>query len=239
MEALIYLARFLVLLFILPAHEFAHAFAAHKNGDDTAKLYGRYTLNPLKHFDPIGLVCFLIVGFGWAKPVPVDPYNFRNYKKGCFWVSVAGILTNYALAFLFYPLLLIAYEYLYPILYNSGLNILGTFLVYLFLYGFVLDLSFFAFNLIPVYPLDGFRLVDTFKKNRSKGFETFKKYGYYVLLALMLLSAVADRIPELYFLDVFGYFMQFAVKIVGYPISFIWDLIFGTSFRLELWKIIA
>ena len=83
-DILLYLSRFIVLLFILPAHEFAHAFAAYKNGDDTAKLYGRYTLNPLKHFDPVGLICFLIAGFGWAKPVPVNPYNFKNFKKGSF-----------------------------------------------------------------------------------------------------------------------------------------------------------
>ena len=83
-DVILYLARFLVLLFILPAHEFAHAFAAYKNGDNTAKYSGRYTLNPLKHFDLIGLVCFLIAGFGWAKPVPVNPYNFKDYKNSPF-----------------------------------------------------------------------------------------------------------------------------------------------------------
>lgn len=235
---IIYLARFLVLLFILPAHEFAHAYAAHKNGDDTAKLYGRYTLNPFKHFDALGIICFLIVGFGWAKPVPVNPYNYKDYKKGCFWVSVAGILTNYALAFLFYPLLLLANYYIYPYLYNSGLDLLGKFIFYLFLYGFILDLSFFSFNLIPVYPLDGYRLLDTFVKKKDK-LSVYKKYGYYVLLGLILLSSVANRIPELKFLNVFGYFMEFAVKIVGYPISWLWDTIFKTTLRFDLWKIIA
>ena len=78
-DVIFYLARFAVLLFILPAHEFAHAFAAYKNGDYTAKFSDRYTINPLKHFDPVGLVCFILVGFGWAKPVPVNPYNFYNF----------------------------------------------------------------------------------------------------------------------------------------------------------------
>jgi Zn-dependent protease len=71
-------------MIVLPLHEFAHAFAAVKNGDLTPRLNNRYTLNPLAHFDLIGLICFAFVGFGWAKPVPINPYNFNNYKKGCF-----------------------------------------------------------------------------------------------------------------------------------------------------------
>ena len=111
-DIIIYLARFAVLLLILPAHEFAHAYAAYKNGDYTAKMQGRYTLNPFKHFDLIGLICFLVAGFGWAKPVPVNPYNFKDFKKGCFWVSIAGVLTNFVLAFLFFPLYLLAGQFL-------------------------------------------------------------------------------------------------------------------------------
>lgn len=215
-----YLARFLVLLFILPAHEFAHAFAAYKNGDDTARQMGRYTLNPLKHFDVVGLLCFIFVGFGWAKPVPVNPYNFNNYKKGCFWVSVAGILTNYALAFLFYPL------YIFAMLFLGVSRYECLFVVYLFYAGFALNLSFFVFNLIPVFPLDGFRILDVFTKKRSKVYWFLRNYGYYLLLGLILLSSVADAIPALNFLDIFGYFMNFAVNIVGKPITALWNLFF-------------
>ena len=78
----LYLANFLAILIILPLHEFAHAFAAVKCGDDTPKFAGRYTLNPFAHFDPIGLVMMILIRFGWAKPVPVNPDNFRNRKSG-------------------------------------------------------------------------------------------------------------------------------------------------------------
>jgi len=219
-ERFVYLARFLVLIFILPAHEFAHAYAAYKNGDKTAKNMGRLTLNPLKHFDPLGLLCFLLVGFGWAKPVPVNPYNYKNYKKGSFWVSVAGVLTNYVLAFVFYFLYALALTNL-----DYGKKIV-QFIVLVFYCGFVLDLSFFAFNLLPVYPLDGFRLVDVFAKKRGKLYNFLLKNGNKCLLALMLLSVIANAVPALYFLDVFGYFMSFAVDILGYPITAFWNFIF-------------
>lgn len=237
--ALQYLARFTVLLLILPMHEFAHAFAAHLNGDDTAKAEGRYTLNPFRHFDMIGLICFLLVGFGWAKPVPVNPYNYRDYKKGTIWVAVAGVIANFALAFLFYPLFVITWEYLYPLAYGTAFILPVKFLLYCCLYGFILDLSLFAFNLIPVYPLDGFRLMDALVKRKSKGYYEYKRVGYYVLLGLILFSSLCSRIPALKFLDIFGYFMDFCVKIVGYPISWLWDLIFGMDLRFELWTIIA
>ena len=90
----IYLANFLAILIVLPCHEFAHAFAAVKCGDDTPKYAGRYTLNPFAHFDPIGLVMLILLRFGWAKPVPVNPDNFRNYKQGC--VCRMGDLSEHA-----------------------------------------------------------------------------------------------------------------------------------------------
>ena len=105
-----YLASFLAVLIVLPCHEFAHAFAAVKNGDETPKYAGRYTLNPFAHFDPLGLAMLILLRFGWAKPIPVNPANFRNYKKGCIWVSVAGVLANIALAIIFCPVYLLVAE---------------------------------------------------------------------------------------------------------------------------------
>lgn len=89
------------LVFALTFHEVAHGVVALWNGDNTAKVSGRLSLNPAKHFDLMGLVFMLLVGFGWAKPVPVNPYNFKNRKLGAVTVSVAGVATNFLLAFLF------------------------------------------------------------------------------------------------------------------------------------------
>ena len=90
------------LLLCMIIHEFAHGFAAVKSGDLTPKLQNRYTLNPFAHFDLPGLLCFLFAGFGWAKPVPINPNNFTNYKKGCFFVSIAGVVMNYVTSFIAY-----------------------------------------------------------------------------------------------------------------------------------------
>jgi len=78
------LAQFLAVMIVITFHEFAHAYTAYKCGDPTAKFSGRMTLNPVKHFDPLGILMFAVAGFGWAKPVPINPYNFNDYKKGSF-----------------------------------------------------------------------------------------------------------------------------------------------------------
>ena len=93
-DLIIIIAQFIAATVVLSFHEFAHAFAAYKCGDPTAKYAGRMTLNPMKHFDPLGILMFAMAGFGWAKPVAINPYNFDNYKKGSFWTSAAGVLTN-------------------------------------------------------------------------------------------------------------------------------------------------
>ncbi|MEG1711206.1 MAG: site-2 protease family protein [Clostridia bacterium] len=93
------------ILSALILHEIAHGFVAYKCGDNTAKSLGRLSLNPLKHLDLFGTICMLIVGFGWAKPVPINPYNFRNGRKGMFLVSIAGVTTNILLSFIFIGLL--------------------------------------------------------------------------------------------------------------------------------------
>ena len=129
-------AQFLAVMLVISFHEFAHAYAAFKCGDPTAKFAGRMTLNPAKHFDMLGIVMFAVAGFGWAKPVPFNPYNFKNYKRGSFITSIAGVLINYAMAFVFYPILILVINYALP--FFAGKYMAGF--IYAFFY------SIFAFS---------------------------------------------------------------------------------------------
>lgn len=217
-KILSYIASFLALLLVLPIHEFAHAFVAVKYGDVTPKLYKRYTLNPFAHFDVMGLVLFCIAGFGWAKPVPVNPYNFKNYKWGCFWVALAGVIANYLLAFLIYPLFnlsLLVPEFGY------FTTVLQTTLFFIYSY----SLTFCVFNLLPIYPLDGFRVLDTLNKKRGPVFRFLRDYGRYILIVLFILGIVADY-TGLFMIDILGNVLGLLSSFIGIPIQFFWGLIF-------------
>ena len=217
------LAQFLAVMVVITFHEFAHAYVAHLNGDDTAKCAGRMTLNPLSHFDPLGIIAFAFVGFGWAKPVPINPYNFKDLKTGAFWTSAAGILTNYVMAFLFYPLYILVIMYVTPLV--SG-TYMAVFLSILFRSLFVYSLSFSVFNLLPFYPLDGFRMVDALDEQKGKAYQFLRNYGYYILLGLMLISVLANRIPIFGYIDILGYILTFATEILGKPITLLWNWLF-------------
>lgn len=214
-----YISIFLALIIVLPLHEFAHAFVADKSGDFTPRVNGRYTLNPLAHFDTLGLIMFILAGFGWAKPVPVNPANFKHYKLDSFLVAIAGVFTNYLTAFVFWPL----YWYLSPYIPEFGLftTVLRLTLNYVFWYSLV----FCVFNLLPIFPLDGFRVIDCFIKRRNKFYYNYKAYGIYVLYALVFLSFLADW-TGLYYLNVLDIAISFLVNYISIPIQAFWGLIF-------------
>lgn len=216
------LAQFLAVALVLSLHEFAHAYAAYKCGDPTAKFSGRLTLNPAKHFDPLGVLMFAVAGFGWAKPVPVNPNNFRNYRKGCFWTSIAGVLMNYVMAFLLYPVFVLVVIYVCP-------QFAGTYMhdfLYTFFYAlFACSLSFCVFNLLPFYPLDGFRIVDAVNTKRGKIYRFLREKGNYVLLGLIFVHILADRFYFLEYIDILGYVLNFAIGIFGRPITAFWKWI--------------
>ncbi|MBQ2894720.1 MAG: site-2 protease family protein [Clostridia bacterium] len=206
-ESLLETIAFLVaLLTALVLHEIAHGLVAYWNGDITAKYYGRLSLNPAKHFDIIGLIMMLFVGFGWAKPVPVNPNNFKNRKVGAFTVSLAGIVTNLVLAFLFSALSVFMGRI--PVVSGEASYYIVYFLYALGLYTAMLNVNFALFNLLPLYPLDGYRLLSCFVDERKPAMVAIRKYSLYIMLALLLL----DRLP---FLSGFSPFDWYIGKLGG------------------------
>lgn len=221
-------AGLLAAVIILTLHEFAHAFVAYKCGDPTAKWSGRMTLNPVKHFDPVGVLLFALVGFGWAKPVPVNPNNFKNKTQGAILTSAAGVTVNYITAFLFFPLFYLCRE-LYVSAYINGITTYGHVFLYQFSYAlFAYSLSFCVFNLLPLYPLDGFRIVEAATKQRGEVYWFLRKYGNYILTFLIAFSFIANRTGNALLMqfNLLDYVMEFATDFFGKPIIKFWDLIF-------------
>ncbi len=178
-------------LYVLPAiligltvHEWAHAYAAYRLGDPTARNLGRMTLNPLAHIDLIGFAMLLLVGFGWAKPVPVSPRNFKHYRRDDIIVSLAGIITNLIVAFLF------SFVYVAGILKwglatnEAFMSIVGSIIT--------INLTLAIFNLIPIYPLDGSHVAESLLMHKiPRVFMFLRQYGQWILLALLLSGAVS------------------------------------------------
>lgn len=158
-------------------HEMAHGIAAEQMGDDTAKRMGRLSLNPFKHLDPIGFLSMLIFHFGWAKPVPINPSNFRDQRKGIIWVSLAGSLTNLILGFIS-----VAALYAVMPLNNMYLNIVIQDMA-------VYNIMFAVFNLIPIPPLDGSQILAEFLPYQARQkYQSIARYGMWILLAMMWLG---------------------------------------------------
>lgn len=206
------IAMLLTLIISLSMHELAHAFVAYKNGDDTAKLMGRLTLNPIAHLDPMGLLFCIIFGFGWAKPVPVNPLKFKKYRSGMAWVSVAGVITNYILAFFSYL------GYVLCVRFVVNYNYFFIFLELFFYLMFSLNIMLFVFNLLPLYPLDGFNLVNSFTRENNKFINFAKEKGPITLLCVLIFDDI------LYFTIGLS-ILQCIVEFVSLPITLLLGLI--------------
>lgn len=175
-------------------HELAHGFSAYLMGDATAKNDGRLSLNPLKHIDPIGALCLVLFHFGWAKPVPVNPYLFKNRKWGMVFVSASGPVSNLLLAFI----ALITFTLLNDVFLIGGtiqttsvLSIVDQFLI-LFAQ---INLGLFVFNLIPVPPLDGSKILAQFLPPKPRyTYLSFEKYGGLVLFVAVYILHIGDAL---------------------------------------------
>jgi Zn-dependent protease len=164
-------------LITLTVHEYAHGYAAYKLGDDTAKSYGRLSLNPLKHLDPFGAVCMLLFHFGWAKPVPINPRNFKRPRVGFAITAAAGPLSNIVMAFLIAPIFLLLgnlFKYSEIPLLNS---IMMNTLIFVYTF-FRINIGLGIFNLLPIPPFDGSRIVNVLLP--PKAYFGIMKYERYI-----------------------------------------------------------
>jgi len=178
-----------VFLVSISFHEFSHAFIAYKLGDPTAKNQGRLTLNPIKHVDVFGALMVLIAGIGWAKPVPINPMYFKDRKKGTMLVSLAGPLSNILLAFLFaFPFVYISSIYNLSTVTNWNLKIIILLLSNEFIR---LNLTLAIFNLIPVPPLDGSKILGTILPSRQ--YYKMIEYENYLVIGLMMVIFLFSR----------------------------------------------
>jgi Zn-dependent protease len=197
-----------VLLLSMVAHEYAHGYAALKNGDPTAYQLGRLTWNPVKHIDPfmtilLPLMTFVGSGgtmaFGGAKPVPVNPRNYRNFKKGDIIVSLAGVTTNFIIALLCVPLIMLVGVFGQAVpAASSAAAVLQLMLVY----GILLNLALAAFNLIPIPPLDGSHVMKYILPPAwSLAYQSISRYGIIILLILL---TIGRGLLNLWFTPVFA-----------------------------------
>jgi Zn-dependent protease len=196
-----------VILFALTVHEWAHAYTADRLGDPTARLMGRMTLNPLAHLDLFGTIAIVLIGFGWAKPVPVNPNNLRDPRRQMMWIAAAGPASNLAQALLF--------GLLFQFVHAGGSGAVGDgFFIRMISYGVFINCALAVFNLIPVPPLDGSKIIyGLWPGMTAEAVFKLERYGPAVLMGLIF----------------FGFLTGYSVlwSIMGPPVHLLTGLLSG------------
>lgn len=199
-------------LFAIILHEIAHGLVSTWLGDPTPKRQGRLSLNPLKHLDPIGTLCLIFFHVGWAKPVVVNPDYYKNKKRGMALVALAGPLMNFLLAI--FSIIIMAI-FVKVNAYSNVLIIIYNFLLYFS----VINLGLGLFNLIPIPPLDGSRILGAFLKDDTYGqYMKYERYGFIIIAILLALSSLRGNgtsfISELVDI-IFNFIFRLVLKIFG------------------------
>ena len=175
------------ILIALTVHEYAHAYAAYRYGDDTARQLGRLSLNPLRHLDPLGTIMIFLVHFGWAKPVPVNPSRLKNPKKDMLWISAAGPLANMGLAFLSGLLFRLLTASVVGDQLSGGMD----FLVFMLVMSLQINLALAIFNILPIAPLDGSKILSGLLPAKHEHIIHFlEHYGPFILIGLIIFGRV-------------------------------------------------
>ena len=208
---LLFLISVAVYFLSLSLHEFAHGYVAYKMGDNTPKALGRLTLNPIKHIDPMGFLFFIVFGIGWAKPMPVNPLNFKKYKLGVRLTSIAGVLVNLLLGLFSAVVIAVLYA-------TVGVELAVTNLEYLIIVlecimavnGFL-----FMFNILPIYPLDGFNFVASFMKRENNFIRFNLRKGFKIILAILIASTLFDIMFQF---DILSWYLSILNNYVFSPI---------------------
>lgn len=208
--------QFVPFLLAVVGHEFGHGLVAHLWGDDTAKEQGRLTLNPVPHIDLIGTILFPVINMlsginiliGWAKPVPIDPRRFKKYRPGLFWVAVAGPLSNFIMAFACAIFLCLILKFAKPdfVFFKEFTSMLEM--------GVLLNFGLGVFNLIPLPPLDGSKIIESFLSYpKMQQYEKISRYSFFILLALLFTGVLQILSAPIMYMSNFT--LQLAAMIVG------------------------
>ncbi len=210
---MLFIFTIFIFIFSLTLHELAHGYVAYKMGDLTPKLAGRLTFNPIKHVSTVGFLSFLIIGVGWAKPMPTNPLNYKKFRTGSRLVAIAGVLVNLLIALIsagIHAILFVTVGY--------GVNLALDYLLMFFDFACLINCCLFMFNILPLFPLDGFEFIASFLKIDSKFVKFNMKYGTSILYGIFLVSILIELITGI---DLFGYYISILYRFVFAPLAYI------------------